>query len=270
MEFCAQIPELLAVKRGPVRLEVGAATRIGELVDYLEEFGNSPVAAALVEHLKKLAGGHVRNWGSVGGNLVMAQRFAFASDVATVLVGVGATVKVVELGDSTFGVIEVSLEGFLGGGLGERRVLQSVYIPLETEVVFKSFRGAPRPYGNAISLANAAFFVKVARSEERGVVVESARLAFGAFGTKHAIRASRVEALLEGKSLSLGLVREAVEVLKTEVVPLEGTTSKEYRVSLAVGFLFDFLNTLLSGEATVTPTHLVSARSLNALKITVL
>ena len=260
----SQIPELLTVRRDARGLELGAATRIAELVDYLEEWSKSSVAEALADHLKKLAGGHVRNWGSVGGNLVMAQKFGFASDVATVLLGAGASVKVVALKGFNADVTELSLEEFLekGSTLGENRILQSVYIPLEsgpTETVFKTFRGAPRPYGNALSFANAAFLVQVSRSEQnRTVVIQTARLAFGAFGTKHAIRALRVEELLKGKSLTLGLVKEAVEVLKTDVVPLEVTPTKDYRVSLVVGFLFDFLNSLLSGEPTLTPTHLVS------------
>ena len=82
-------------------LELGAAPLIAELKDYLEGFAHSPVAEALAQHLKILAGGHVRNWGSVGGNLVMAQKFGFASDVAIILLGAGASVKVVAREAST-------------------------------------------------------------------------------------------------------------------------------------------------------------------------
>ena len=155
---------------------------------------------------------------------------------------------------------ELSLEGFLEDTLGESSILQSVYIPLETEASTRrcSRRSeALRDHtANAIALANAAFLAQVSRSEEGGAVIESAWLAFGAFGTKHAIRAWKVEELVKGKSLTVSLVKEAVELVKTEVVPLEDTTTKEYRVSLAVGFLFDFLNSSLLGESTVTPTHL--------------
>jgi CO/xanthine dehydrogenase FAD-binding subunit len=61
----SQIPQLLAVRLDARGLELGAATRIAELIDYLEEFPGSPVAEPLVDHLKKLAGGHVRNWGGL-------------------------------------------------------------------------------------------------------------------------------------------------------------------------------------------------------------
>jgi hypothetical protein len=51
-----------------------------------------------------------------------------------------------------------------------------VYIPhvTDSETVFKTFRGAPRPYGKAIALANAAFLLRVSRNEETGTVVERA------------------------------------------------------------------------------------------------
>ena len=87
-------------------LEVGAATRISELMDYLGGFGNNVVAEGLVDHLKELAGGHVRNWG--GCNLVMAQRFAFESDLATIQLGAGASVKIVSLTGSGSSVTEIS------------------------------------------------------------------------------------------------------------------------------------------------------------------
>lgn len=243
-------------------LEIGAATRISELIDYLEDFGANPVAQVLCDHMKEIAGGHVRNWGSVGGNLVMAQKFAFESDMATILLGVGASVKVVTFKGQAGGsnVIEkLSLDEFLGKRkLDEDMVLQSVYIPLDGTGVFRTYRGAPRPYGNAISFGNAAFFARVLRNGHQGIVIECVRLAFGAFGTRHAIRALKVEELLRGKILSISLVKESVELLKKEVVPLEGTEKKEYRISLVVGFLFEFLNSLLSSNETIAPTPLVS------------
>lgn len=88
-------------------------------------------------------------------------------------------------------------------------------------------------------------------------MIEDVRLAFGAFGTKHAIRALEVEQMLKGKPLSASLVLDAIELLKKEIVPLQGTTKREFRVSLAVGFLFEFLNPLVSKEPFVTPASLV-------------
>ena len=74
-------------------------------------------------------------------------------------------------------VTERSLEEFFfaQGGLSESAVPQSVYIPLVTdsETVFKTFGGAPRPHSEAIALASATFLLRVSRSEETGAVVVS-------------------------------------------------------------------------------------------------
>jgi hypothetical protein len=70
----------------------------------------------------------------------------------------------------------VLLRSFLAqGGLSESAVPQSVYIPLVTdsETVFKTFGGAPRPHSEAIALASATFLLRVSRSEETGAVVVS-------------------------------------------------------------------------------------------------
>nr|PNR43300.1 hypothetical protein PHYPA_015680 [Physcomitrium patens] len=101
-----------------------------------------------------------------GGNLAMAQRFAFESDLATILLGAGASVKIV------------------------------------------TFKGM-----------------------ERGTtVLKSVWLAFGAFGTKHAIWALQVETLLGSTTLILARVKKSVDLLKTELVPVEGIEKKEYCV----------------------------------------
>lgn len=277
--WISQIPELLAVQRSSGGLEVGAATTIAAFIDLLEESGpmskDEPVAQALADHLKKLAAGHVRNWGSIGGNLVMAQQLAFESDLATILLGAGASVKVVTVGghegSGTHSVSNLTLEEFLSkGALDEFSLLQSVFVPLGQSVrgsnsgrtIFKTFRGAPRPFGNAVSYANAAFLAQLVSGahskQQENCVIGSVRLAFGAFGTKHAIRAVRVEKHLTGKLLTPQLVLECVELLKKEIVPRAGTTKAEFRVSLAVAFLFEFLNPLVSREPDVVPASVVS------------
>ncbi|KAG0608809.1 hypothetical protein M758_8G134400 [Ceratodon purpureus] len=270
----SQIPELLTVHRDAHSLEIGAATRISELIDHLEEFSPNPIATNLANHLKKLAGGHVRNWGSVGGNLVMAQRFAFESDIATILLGAGASVKLATIKpphESYSSHNLVPMEEFLATSINDQStILQSIHIPLtsNTTTIFKTYRGAPRPYGNAVSYANAAFLASVSRNAEGVAVIESTRLAFGAFGTKHAIRAVKVEELLKGKMLNLSLIQECVERVKQDVVPLAGTEKPEYRVALVVGFLFEFLNSLLSSDQAVVPTPLLPHVGKQSINVT--
>lgn len=247
-------------------IEIGAAVSITNFIELLENFdrerakdrdgGATPehhdesISLALASHLKKVATSHVRNWGSVGGNLIMAQQYGFESDVATILLGASACVKLVSRGANGFVLEDLTLEEFLmKGGLEKGKLLQSVWIPLiadvcqGTQVFFKTFRAAPRPLGNALAYINAAFSARVLEGNKKRVV--EVRIAVGAFGTRHAIRARSVERFLAGKSLTRKVVLEAIELLKNEIIPVKGTSKAKYRVSIAGGFLFKFFNPLL-------------------------
>ncbi len=236
------------------------------------------IALALASHLKKVATGHVRNRGSVGGNLIIAQQFQFPSDIATILLGAGASVKCLHKRGNRVLLEESSLEDFLAKGIpGNGCVLQSVRVPLTDRhksnkgddtlgnssccswVMFKSFRASPRPLGNAVAYVNAAFFAQVfTPKEEEGNnptqnIIEEGRFAFGAFGTKHAIRAHRVEKFLSHKAVTPSVVLEVLQLLKIDVIPSTETSKAEYRVSVAVAFLFEFFRPFLGAAAITIP-----------------
>ena len=69
-------------------------------------------------------------------------------------------------------------------------------------------------------------------------------MAFGAYGTKHAIRCKEVEEFLSGKLLTDNVLYEAITLLGKIVKPQEGTSNPAYRSSLAQGFLFNFFHSL--------------------------
>ena len=81
-----------------------------------------------------------------------------------------------------------------------------------------------------------------------GVVVNDCLLAFGAYGTKHAIRAKKVEDFLASKVISDEVLLEAISLLKDEIVPDKGTSNPGYRSSLAVTFLFEFFGSLTTNS----------------------
>lgn len=180
---------------------------------------------------------------------MIAQRKHFPSDIATLLLAVDSTVSILTRGQQE----RFSFEEFLyGPPLDPRDVLLTVHIPSgsngsNSRVVFDSYRAAPRAHGNALPYLNAAFLADVSSSSS-GVVVNYARLAFGAYGTRHATRARNVEEYLAGKTLSNGVLDEAVRLVRGAVVPEEGTDHPAYRTSLAVSFLFSFLTKLVGGD----------------------
>ncbi|CAA0805958.1 Abscisic-aldehyde oxidase [Striga hermonthica] len=270
-------PELSVIRRDESGIEFGAALTISKVIFYLKEksevsLGSSGnmVFAKIADHLEKLASGFVRNSASIGGNLVIAQRKCFPSDVVTLLLAVGSSVSLLTGHKHE----KIKIEEFLKRPpLESKTVLLTVHIPfLEPKTVdgsiqtssrlfFETYRAAPRPLGNALPYLNAAFLADVS-SSSNGVLVNNIQLAFGAYGTDHATRARKVEEYLNGKILSVEVLNEAVKLVKGDVVSKEGTSHSAYRSSLAVGFLFEFLNSFSS-----VGSELSSAKSVNEGKI---
>ncbi|KAG4191759.1 hypothetical protein ERO13_A07G114700v2 [Gossypium hirsutum] len=243
------IPELSIIKKDHTGIEIGAAVTISKAIETLKE-ANEPqfsqegklVIKKLADHMEKIASGFLRNSASIGGNLMMAQRKHFPSDIATILLSVDAMVDI--LTDQRHE--SIMLEEFLGRPpLDSKSVLLAIKIPCwrlgvdissqgYTKLLFETYRAAPRPIGNALPYMNSAFLAEVSLSKA-GIMLNHCRLTFGAYGTKHAIRARNVEEFLSAKFLNTN-----------------GTSHPAYRLSLAIGFLFDFLYPLLGNPAEIS------------------
>lgn len=240
------IPQLSIIRKNSRELEIGATLTISRVVSILTEDGNL-VFKKLAQHMEKVATPFVRNSGSIGGNLILAQRNHFPSDIATILLGAGCTVTIANENEQE----RITMEQFLENpALDSITVLLGIHLPIlepkeDSKLVFETYRAAPRPLGNALAYLNAAFLADVSYTST-GVVVNYIRLAFGAFGTKHAIRARNVEEHLSGKTLTVRALYEAVNLVKEAIVPEPGTSYPEYRKSLAVSFLFQFLYPFIS------------------------
>ncbi|KAJ4724641.1 putative Aldehyde oxidase [Melia azedarach] len=258
------IPELSVIRRDQTGIEIGSTVTISKAIEALKEEHTEflsegmMVFTRIAEHMEKIASRSIRNSASVGGNLAMAQRNHFPSDIATVLLAVGAMVNVMT--GQKFE--KLMLEEFLERPpLDSRSVLLSVKVPYwkpgrnvtsktNNRLLFETYRAAPRPLGNALAHLNAAFLAEVSSSSTGyGIRVNNCQLAFGAYGTKHAIRARKVEGFLIGKLLSFDVLYEAVNLLRDTVVPEDGTSYPAYRSSLAVGFLFEFFGSLAESKA---------------------
>ena len=255
------VQELSSIRRDEEGIEIGAAVTISKTIEALKEEINSEfnseckiVFKRIALHMEKIASEFVRNTGSVGGNLVMAQRKHFPSDIATILLAAGAFVHILT------GTLheKLTLDEFLERPpLDSKSVLLNIKIPnyaasknisseMDSKLLFETYRAAPRPLGNALPYLNAAFLSEVSCLKSSGsAVLNKCRVVFGAYGTKHAIRAKEVEKFLSGKILTIGVLYEAVKLVKANVVPEDGTPSPAYRSSLAAGYLFDFLYPLI-------------------------
>ncbi|RZC94031.1 hypothetical protein C5167_016725 [Papaver somniferum] len=254
------IPELSMIISDDTGIEIGAAVTISDAIQALEEGANNGPSSTgnlvfnkISDHMKKVASEFIRNSASLGGNLVMAQRKQFPSDIATILLAAGSSLIIL----SGSKRIEVTLEDFLNSPpCNTKTVILSIRIPSWASMniftsqsgsglMFETYRAAPRPLGNTLAYLNAAFLAEVSLSKVSGCsVLERLQLAFGAYGTKHAIRVRKVEEFLIGRSLSNDVLLDAINILRATIIPDEGTSSPAYRSSLAVSFLFDFLHPL--------------------------
>lgn len=269
------IPELNSVCMDAKGVRIGAAIPISWVIDILREGDDCKdvVFGKIADHMEKVASHSVRNTASLGGNLVMAQRDEFPSDIATILLAAGSSVCIQVSSQKR----NVMLDEFLEmPPCDYKTLLLNIYIPRCTpdsvlssagtvniagdktgsSLLFETYRGAQRPLGNAIAYLNSAFFAQVSSDKTSGsLILENLRLAFGAYGTQHAIRARDVEKLLVGKPINASVLLEAFKVLKKTIVPIEGTRHSAYRSSLAVAFLFSFLYPAIKGN--VKPTKAV-------------
>ncbi|XVF05029.1 hypothetical protein REPUB_Repub05bG0136100 [Reevesia pubescens] len=261
------IPELSIIMKDQTGIEIGAAVTISKAIKALKDenigdfhLESKTVFKKIANHIEKIASGFIRNSGSVGGNLMMAQRKHFPSDIATILLPVGTIVNIM-IGQKHE---KLTVEEFLGRPpLDSKTILLSIRIPCwesrreissetDTKLLFETYRAAPRPLGNALPYLNAAFLAEVSFCRNStGVMVNNCQLAFGAYGNKHPIRARKVEEFLTGKLLSVGVLYEAIELLGTTVIPEDGsgTSSPAYSSSLAVGFLYEFMSPLVHTPA---------------------
>jgi len=243
-----EVPELSVINRSNKGVELGSVVSISKAIEVLSD-GNV-VFEKIADHLNKVASPFVRNTATIGGNIIMAQRLQFPSDIVTVLLAAGTTVTIQVVSKR----LCLTLEEFLQQPpCDSRTLLLSIFIPYWSSdgITFETFRAAPRPLGNAVAYVNSAFLARTSvDAASRDHLIEDTCLVFGAYGTDHAIRASKVEDYLKGKTVSSTVILEAVRLLKATVKPSEGTTHPEYRISLAVSFLFTFLSSLVNNEST--------------------
>ncbi|KAJ3669997.1 hypothetical protein LUZ60_010321 [Juncus effusus] len=240
------IPELSVIKRSDDGVEIGSAVTISRVIEILRDDKKSTlVFSKLADHMNKVASQFVRNIASIGGNLILAQRNQFDSDIATILLAVRSSVTI----HSGSERVTLSLEEFLEKPpIDNQTLLLSIFIPSwasYNNVLFETYRAAPRPLGNAVAYVNSSFLAQIAPDKETGeIFLDNICLTFGAYGTEHATRVRKVEDFLKGKKVTASVILEAMRLLREMIVPRDGTTHPEYRVSLAVGFLFKFLSPL--------------------------
>ena len=126
------IPELFMIRRDDFGINIGVAVTISKAIEAVKECNQhgfhteeNMVYKKIADHMEKVVSGFIRNSASLGGNLVMAQRNHFSSDIATVLLAVGSLVNIMNGLKS----VELTMEEFLRRSeLDSKSILLSVKI----------------------------------------------------------------------------------------------------------------------------------------------
>jgi carbon-monoxide dehydrogenase medium subunit len=177
-------------------IEIGAMVRLAEI----ERSAAVRVAApVIVETLLTHSNIRVRNVATLGGNLAHADPHM---DLPSVLIALGATVRVTGPAGERSIAIEDLVTGYLETVLANNELITSVSIPVQTgrRAVYVKCTARTADDWPALGLA-----VSV-RAE--GGIVREARFAIGA-ATETARRLPQAEAALAGRTLNDAVLREA-------------------------------------------------------------
>jgi xanthine dehydrogenase/oxidase len=268
------IPELRAAgKMTADGLTVAAGTSYNDFIALLPENSGSTAFGALDFMARRTAGRIVRNAASLGGNTMLVLKHIakgtgepFASDLFTTLVAIEAKVTYLVLQDS--GAFE---KQFVTAGELAARVDNDA--PLADRIVIVSYT-LPKGHKNDAVLAqkvalrevNAHSIVNATTrfTFTEGLTVGTAALVFGGIAP-YPWHATKTEKAMAGKPLTLASAGELSKILAKETgeeldrciprmkgLPDEGFT-KEYRVQLAVSFLYKAIVNALMGKGADVP-----------------
>lgn len=210
----------------------GQRTIIGAMTTH-DEVSRSPLvtsrAAALAQAAGKVGSPHVRNLGTLGGNLCHAE---VGADPPPALIALGAQVKIAGPNGERAIKVEELFKGFLETAVQSDEVLTSVEIPDHPEgsvgVYLKhTLRSVDR------ALVGVACLLLLSSDH----LCREVRLALGGVAATP-LRAVKAEGVLRGRRLTAALVEESGETAMGEVTPIsDAHGSADYRRKMVKVFV---------------------------------
>ena len=220
-----KVPGLRGITRSNGDLRIGALTKHREVERSAEVAEAAPL---LREAYSRVATVRIRNMATVGGGLTHADP---AQDPPPALMALGARVVLASSGGTRELPIEDLFVDYYETALQPGEILTEVIVPAQPQDargVYLKF--LPRTEDDYATVAVAA----LARVEN-GVCAD-VRVALGAVAPTP-VRATAVEAALEGQPVSADAIRSAAEAVAGQVDPLaDFRGSSEYKRDMAVVF----------------------------------
>ena len=203
------VPGLSGITVGPDGLHIGATTTHRALEISPEVSNGWPVLTETYHHVATV---RIRNIATVGGGLAHGDP---SQDPPPTLIALGATVSLASKGGQRSLAVEELYRDYFETTLAPGEVLQEVVIPLLPRGSGTAFiKFLPK---TADDYATVSAAVNLCMSDGR---CQEARVALGCAGPVP-VRALKVEEALRGQELTPAVLRDAAELVKDEVDPMD-------------------------------------------------
>jgi xanthine dehydrogenase FAD-binding subunit len=227
----ADVAELQGVSDTGNEISIGAATTVSNLIADPLLGHHAPL---LVRAARTIGGPSVRNMATIGGNIRTASP---AGDSLPPLYLLGAEVELA----SRQGMRRLPIGDFLAGPglplLHSGEIITRILLPHAEKFPFQIFEKVGLRRSLAVAVISFAGMVRLSGNG----TVQEARFAWGSVAPTVA-RLPGLEARLFGSLLDTDTVREAVEIVRNGISPIDDIrASADYRRSVAANMLVRFL-----------------------------
>ena len=238
------VPELNALDVKDDGLEIGAAVRLSDLLNFFRKVVTERAAheivscKAFIEQLKWFAGTQIRNAASIGGNISTASPI---SDLNPLWMAVGAKFRIIDYkGNIRTVLAENFFLGYRKVDLASGEILLSIFMPWNKKFEYvKEFKQSHRR-DDDIAIVNAGLRVHLQEHSENWVVAD-ASIAYGGVA-RCSLSARKTKEFLIGKVWDQDLLQNALKVLQNDILLKENAPGGmvEFRKSLTLSFFFKF------------------------------
>lgn len=227
------LPELCGIEVSPEQVSIGALTTYTQIQQHAllrEEF------RMLCQAASETGGLAIQNRGTLGGNIVNASP---AADSPPALLAYDAEVELVSINGARRVPYQTFHTGYKQTVMHADELLSRVYLPRTTGGATQYYRKVGTRKAQAISKV---CFSGLARMKD--LTINDIRLAFGSIAPVP-FRCLKTESILRGAPLDQRVVEKAKMELSREIAPIDDIrSSRNYRLTVSVNLLADFLSTL--------------------------
>lgn len=218
------IADLRFIKESGNFIHIGSQALLSEVAksDLTNKY-----APILAEAIENMAHPHIRNMGTVAGNIANASP---AADTATPLIVLSSKVKVSNKKEELW----VDIDSFFTGPgktvLNEYDLITEIKIPKLGSLEGTAFIKLGKRKATSLSVINVAVYIKLGADKK---TIESARIALGSVAPTP-IRVKGAEESLAGNQICERILDEAGEAAKNEIKPITDVRGSDwYRKEMA-------------------------------------